>query len=527
MAAGIRKLIENGGELIFPNPKGQPLLAAPSDWKALPDHKLLLTPNLPNLFVARLPSCQGNKLAKEIKQAIEGEWEKIAAACWNRLVENSLLAADEEAVFNDAVKRHLSIAWMVSPEMGDYAADYESNARQLDAVRQTRDFIAPAPNALLFAEKDSLTGVHASLVRPSDVTREKLPAPYRKLFKHDDDLGAITLIKRIWHLAFLQEERDLKTDSNEFPIRSTRAIAARSEELDDEDNTDSAPGEKYLAAIAFDGDAIGKWVSGEFLPPNGDLQEHHGKFSAALSDFALNHAAKIIENHKGFLVYSGGDDVLALVPADAALICAEALRTAFCQTTAGITGYAEKSPIHPDASAGIAIAHFKFPLQDLIREAQQAEKRAKREPAKDGLGRSAVAVTLMKRSGEISQWGFKWESGANGLYELIARKLLAEDLSARFPHRVCELLEPYLTQRTGLSHQLDADEFKALEIIEKEFTFAAVRQGSKELAQELLLPLRNYLSRLDPKPQTRLKALIGLCQTVAFTHRLRPRNATT
>jgi hypothetical protein len=64
-----------------------------------------------------------------------------------------------------------------------------------------------------------------------------------------------------------------------------------------------------------------------------------------------------------------------------------------------------------DCSVGIAIAHFKAPLQDVVRTAQAAEKRAKRNPDQGGLGRSAVAVTLMKRSGEIIEWGAKWGGG--------------------------------------------------------------------------------------------------------------------
>ncbi|HUF62504.1 MAG TPA: type III-B CRISPR-associated protein Cas10/Cmr2 [Verrucomicrobiales bacterium] len=49
IAAGIRKLTEQGGTLIFPNPDFQPLLNGPETWRSLPNHQDLLTPNL---FVA-------------------------------------------------------------------------------------------------------------------------------------------------------------------------------------------------------------------------------------------------------------------------------------------------------------------------------------------------------------------------------------------------------------------------------------------------------------------------------------------
>jgi len=240
----------------------------------------------------------------------------------------------------------------------------------------------------------------------------------------------------MWHLAYLKDKHGLRTSSTEFSIRSTRAIAARSNERDDEENTDTAQGEKYLAAIAFDGDSIGKWVNGDDLTDVSDLRQHHENFSKALSTFALGSARETVEKHQGFLIYAGGDDVLALVPADAAIICAQELRTDFTDATSNIK---DKNGNTPDASAGIAIAHFKAPLQDLIREAQKAEKRAKND-----LGRSALAITLLKRSGEISLWGCQWKSGGLELYQKISTALADGSLSAKFPHRVSQLISPYL-----------------------------------------------------------------------------------
>src|ERR1035441_1892046 len=104
-----------------------------------------------------------------------------------------------------------------------------------------------------------------------------------------------------------------------------------------------------------------------------------------------------------------------------------------------------------DASVGIAIAHFKSPLQDVVRAAQDAEKRAKKE-----LGRSAVAVTLFKRSGETIEWGCKWAGGGLELYRAIADALNAKKLSAKFPYRAAELLLPYLTRSEEHTSELQS-----------------------------------------------------------------------
>lgn len=143
---------------------------------------------------------------------------------------------------------------------------------------------------------------------------------------------------------------------------------------------------------------------------------------------------------------------------------------------------------------------------------------------------------MFKRSGEIAEWGCQWQSHGLGLYQAIAARLDSEALTAKFPHRVCQLLEPYLTTRADLSKLSDATDFDATvsAIIEREFAHAVSRQsqqGTAEANAQALLPLlREYLEHLtttsDSPAQTKLQALIGLCTTVAFAHRTLPQTTT-
>src|SRR5690606_1331619 len=106
--------------------------------------------------------------------------------------------------------------------------------------------------------------------------------------------------------------------------------------------------------LALDGDEMGKWISGIKAPEIGDqlskeareyFEKHgnadflkarrplspsfHLQFSELLANFGLHCARRIVEAFDGSLIYSGGDDVLAMLPADTALRCARALRAAF------------------------------------------------------------------------------------------------------------------------------------------------------------------------------------------------------
>lgn len=536
MAAGIRHLCQQvpAAELIFPNPTGQLLLKQPWAVEQPPE---LLTPNLSNMLVAVLPNTSDQEAAQaamSVQQTIEEEWRKIAAAVWAEHAYLNLPADEKnQKRFHAQVDRHLSISWLVTPmkagqdDAAGYREAYDLNAWHLDAVRQTRDFKAWSAGGwelLAHGEKDSLSG-REEAVAGGKAWRQKMDSEYAHLFKHDDYLGAVNLIKRVWHLAYLKKKEELPASHDEFKIRSTRAIANRDTVPDHCENVELATGEKYLAAIAFDGDSIGKWLSGTFLPGSTDLRAFHEEFSGCLSRFALEEARRIVEGyHGGFLIYAGGDDVVALVPADAALACAQALRSAFRRATDSIHGEMQDETTRetrreqPDASAGIAMAHFKFPLQDLIREAQNAERRAKND-----LGRSACAVTLLKRSGEMVLWGAGWESNGLALHEAVFQALAAGWLSTRFPHRVCELLNPYLNHASGLRQRQDAPGFDAHAVIRLEFSHALERQGKKDAAAaaQLLQKLDDYLSRVPPSPQLALQAVIGLCQSVAFIHRNR------
>lgn len=538
VAAGIRRLRSEGGELVFPyaDPEKQPLISDPETWHRLTDQSALLTPNLPNLFVAVVPASGAAELARGVKEALIKQWRAIAESVWKDHRDFGIRDA-AEAVFYNQIDKHLSIAWQITPLGDDYRAAYATNGKHLDAVRQTRDFHAWGTGHWdIGGEKDSLTGKEESLLG-GDSTKNRVARQFQHLFKHDDHVGAITLIKRVWHLTYLTDVLKLKAGSRAFPIRSIPAIAARTDRLDDDElPQEKTVGERYVAAIAFDGDSIGKWISGELLPDGGDLKTHHGKFSAVLSRFALEHVRSIMAEQVdgtnsagepikvpvGQLIYAGGDDVVALVPADKAIDVARRLRDAFRAATMNIAGIGvdaegNPGPVTPDASVGIAIAHIHAPLQDLIRAAQTAEKRAK-----NLVRRPAFSVTLLKRSGEITEWGSRWKSGGIELYHKIAELLNAGKLSARFPHRICELLEHYVNH----GQIRDSSDFDAAAVVVEEFAGAVSRQSARgsaeENAKDLAPLLKAYVGKLGPEPQRLLGDVISLCATVAFAHRTQP-----
>ncbi|MBI4657943.1 MAG: type III-B CRISPR-associated protein Cas10/Cmr2 [Verrucomicrobia bacterium] len=443
---------------------------------------------------------------------------------------------------------------------------------QLDAAKTTRSFLAWSDGGWRvdrWQNKDSLNGKEeACLEVPTDQNEAKnisrrLADGNENAFKPRDLLGASTLLKRLWHLTWLSKEHAFFPNEGDFAMPNTRSIAAHQPfALSADDESGSEDEGKYFAVLALDGDEVGKWISGakcpevagqlsreahayftrhgnaEFLKGRRPLSpSFHLQFSELLANFGLHCARPIVEAHDGCLIYSGGDDVLAMLPADTALACARALRAAFkgeprlSELAKGIVNRGPrnreewksdgKTPLfaveHPgfiklteqaapkgsgaeaglldepvrfpflvpgsaaDCSVGIAIAHFKSPLQDVVREAQRAEKRAKNE-----LGRSAVAVTLMKRSGETIEWGCQWDSGGLEIHGAILEAIGAGAVSNKFPHRVVELLGAYLTETSPLAAKSlePVKDFPVVDIVRREFRHAVERQKQKDMKDE-------------------------------------------
>lgn len=149
----------------------------------------------------------------------------------------------------------------------------------------------------------------------------------------------------------------------------------------------------YYAIIRFDGDNMGQRIS-EALE-GGDAEAEHRAFSKKIGAFS-NEVGCIVKKHKGFVVYNGGDDVLALAPLASSFQLAEKLAKEFEDRTG------------QSASAGIAIIHHKYPLNAALKLAAEAEHLAKHADIA-GQKKDAVAILLLKRSGAPDKVVARWE----------------------------------------------------------------------------------------------------------------------
>lgn len=320
--------------------------------------------------------------------------------------------------------------------------------------------------------------------------------PYK--FKGNQLYGAMTVIKRLYPGLWMEES----LDCNQPTFDSVQDIA---EAIDSE--SESATKTKYYAVLCMDGDDMGQWVSGAKAPamldllspearedfikrwqPNGagglaasDVQRpltpgYHAALSEALSNFSLYCARAIVSGFDGELIYSGGDDVLAILPAVKALDCAQALQLVFrgmdpqspeahasdkvkevlrrlfdfpapgfvrCKTNAGAQVHLKPNwPLlvmgpRATASVGIAIGHVRSPMQDIIQAARDAEHTAKQVP-----GKGAFCLSILKRSGESVSISGKWDSGTPGVWQELEADV--HNLTGRFAYMYSQRMDALL-----------------------------------------------------------------------------------
>jgi len=278
----------------------------------------------------------------------------------------------------------------------------------------------------------------------------------------------------------------------------------------------------YYAILMMDGDDMGKWLAGkhekmlafreamhpDVLPkfeglanasdwqamldsPRPLAANLHTSLSAALGTFAWRCVRWVLEErHYGRVVYAGGDDVLALLPLPEAIPAAYKLYALF-------TGHAEvrngELHIKDDSngflqwdgeillmpgpnitpSAGLAVVHHLYPLDAALAAAHEAERAAKAVR-----GKAAIAVRVLKRSGEAVTVRSKWES-IGGLFDELVGHFAQGRLSSRFAYDLSE------RARVVMALPADARQATLKQLVQRHKTNTLSDNDARDLIEHL------------------------------------------
>lgn len=225
----------------------------------------------------------------------------------------------------------------------------------------------------------------------------------------------------------------------------------------------------FYAILLMDGDQLGSHMA--------DVSKQ-APISQALNAFTAQ-AGELVREHNGFLVYAGGDDVLALLPLEDALPAAAALQKRYKSCFAEFT----QGRIPSTLSGAIEFVHIRTPLTRVLQDAHQLLD----EVAKDETGRDAVAVRVWKPSGLAAQWSMPWDKA----------------LDADGQVRICQLAEQFDKQQGEEAHFSSKFFFRAGQVIER-FPDMPDDALQKLLQAEYLHSFGSRGRKLDTDAQQRL-----------------------
>ncbi|UAA40365.1 type III-B CRISPR-associated protein Cas10/Cmr2 [Paraneptunicella aestuarii] len=236
-----------------------------------------------------------------------------------------------------------------------------------------------------------------------------------------------------------------KPNDARFSSRSQEAIKALKALM--KLNNDEASPSAYYAMLSMDGDRFGDLL--KHLEPSSIPD-----FNLMLAGF-ITQVNEIVRRHNGFVIYVGGEDVLALTPANSALRCATELRQAFIACSQDFLHNINVDLPKVTASTSVCFAHYKIPLSKIIQEGE----RLLNHVAKTQCGRDAVAVSLWGQGQCFFTYSSPWnefitplaagdagDSGSDDKSDLLPVEYLAELFKGKqfgrsFLHRVKQRYE--------------------------------------------------------------------------------------
>lgn len=235
----------------------------------------------------------------------------------------------------------------------------------------------------------------------------------------------------------------------------------------------------FYAALMMDGDSLGLHLR---------VQKNQPLISQALADFTRDVPA-IVSDHSGFLVYAGGDDVLALLPLDWALECTVALREAYLRC------FTDR--LDSTLSGALVIAHHRVPLHRVLRDVH----RLLDDVAKEERGRDALAINVQTLGASFLEWSMPWDSAleqrtdsdgsSNELrIDALAREFAVADhelsdtnndeqnerFSSGFFFRIGKLFA-LINPRKGREDDPSLSETQAVDLMTSEYLASGLRRG--------------------------------------------------
>lgn len=413
----------------------------------------------PNRFLAIVSTDDIQLFGDKIETVVRTKWAQLATKSFHSAGLSENLPILDEALIADfstqscfeLIARQSSIAARQISEFPDvyWAAIEYDGTEYASKLRKLEELFGGVKNVRTFCQLDEVEGSRKCVLdgqrtalfyrpgvdangnkrKPNFLSRECRPV--KKWLDPGEALSAVSLVKRHFdksgayfpstaEIALMDHigEQWKKTYEKYFygeidyqlfykENRTEKNLQKQGIEKKTEDDLDvignvfsELTGEnptKYYALLLFDGDDFGKLWAGHGLRDDVSLKEFHNDLAEQLHKYA-NQARSYLARPKGVTAYTGGDDFLGFVNLNSLFDVLRELRVKFDKLVSEPLKEHLNEGQAITFTAGVAIAHYKTPLGEVLKKARATEKRAKDVPGKDAYG-----IAVMKHSGETRE----------------------------------------------------------------------------------------------------------------------------
>jgi len=487
--------------------------------------------SIPNRFIGTIESpddTQFVNIGKKIEEKVQEKFREIAKA--------SLIKIEKPKYFNEQIDSHLEIYWLFNQCETNYSESYLEIERLLGGLKNTRIF-KQLPEQ---GRKCSLDGERNALFFGGDSNPKYIED--NKAIELDSDeallnpnegLSAVSFMKRNYQpegskrykfdstakialMNYLEKIDKRKIDEYKTIFNGTKHFDEQlcyaenlnqsyfkkqglKKEIYNLEHIQKLHKEifghkelpKYYALVIFDGDRMGKLLSGEFINVDKRKDELE-KFQTKLSELLGNYAKQVIkylQAPKGKYVYAGGDDFLGFVNLDHLFDVLDWLRSTF-ETDVNLKLKNEFQTILDSKfdftfSAGVVIAHYKMPLHYVLQKVRSAEKKAKDE------GRNRLCINVLKHSGEAHEAVVKWNlyksesQSIHNIRQIVASMQNKGREAAPFSETYIRKFESEILKLTNNGKLKNEDNLKLLSIAEAEIHRLMMRSSSPSQSKEV------------------------------------------
>lgn len=348
------------------------------------------------------------------------------------------------------IDSHLEIYWAFQPiENNNYVDAYKAIEQTIGALKNTQLYCRTPETG----RKCGLDGINNVVVyrklTSSEVVDKKLHIPIANLnivdkiahqYKHiskGEGLGAVGFTKRMYKSSETFKStievayHDFIFKIEKIKLENLNSLSNNNLQILDKDNLtedfftkndldnlnkikpiiekihkgSGATYSDYYALIKFDGDNMGEWLSGSNCKYGVDLSVFHPALAEKLQTFAAT-ARHLVNCVGGSTIYAGGDDFLGMLPLHKVLPTLQLLHNEFREQVSNQLNAYKHPNFHITFSCGIAITHYKSPLQEALRLVNEMEHHAKMYSDK-----KAFAIGIQRHSGSLTRVRLPFEIG--------------------------------------------------------------------------------------------------------------------